>query len=504
MKYKLSFITILLLSIFITGCNNIGVQGGDMISSPKNGKIPIKGTWKITKYKIVNDKIANKTSLDNMIGKEAKFGQNIAFFHEEVVPNPQYKMRKSTSSYYFVYFYKINPKNLGVDMDLMDIITIYSSDKLFYEFIRIDDTTGLMYMEGAFLYLTKTSDEEPKNKDLGFNAKVNKNLQVQKTSSGVLIGLKKERETASSKKHQLDYRTLWISSENNNFDYIYEMPNLVIPRGRGFWNAEVKKNTENNLIKESIVANPIFDDNSAPNNQDSEQNTKTIENKNIFVNENNRIINVMFVGSDYVTAEIIDYSEGNPNIPHIRVIPLDNVTLEEGIKISDIIGQAGKISMDQSAAAALTSANRELREVLEENPKENSFTVSRRNGHWILKGRINSLSPEYSDKYLDYDINMIPPSKLVNYDNLYVTWSKVKDIVPEAIDAYTSPNQDFALIFLDSEILVYKISKGELSESPVRSINIDPKEKVVMAQWTKGDETQKWYKVVKEIGKIVN
>lgn len=504
MKSKLSLIIILLLSIFITGCNSMGVQGGDVISSPKNKKIPIKGTWKITKYKIVNDKIANKTSLDDMIGKEAKFGQDIALFHEEEAINPQYKIRKSTSSYYFIYFYKVNPKNLGINMDLIDIITIYSSDNLFYEFIRIDDSTGLMYMEGAFLYLTKTSDEEPKNNNSGFNDKLNNSIQSQKAASGVLIGLKKERETTNNKKQQSDYRTLWISSENSNFDYIYEMPNLVIPRGKGFWNVEVKKNGENNLVKETIVAYPIFQDNGTPKNQGDEQNINTQENQNIIGNEKNRIINIMFAGNDYLTAEIIDSSKGNPSIPHIRTIPLDNVTLEEGIKISDIIGQAGKISMDQSATTALTSVNKELRDILEESPRENSFTVSRRNGHWILKGKINSPSAEYSDKYLDFDINMIPPSKLVNYDQLYVSWGKIKERVPEAIDAYTSPNQEFALIILDSQILVYKIKKGELWEVPVRSINIDSKEKVVMAQWAKGDEVQKWYKVVKEIGKIVN
>lgn len=503
MKYKLSIIIILVMSLFITGCNIMGIQGGDMISSPKNKKIPIKGTWKIIKYKIVNDKIANKTSLDNMIDKEAKFGKEIAIFHEEVAMNPQYKMRKSSSSYYFIYFYKINPKSLGIDMDLMDIITIYSSDKLFYEFIRIDDNTGLIYMEGAFLYLTKVSDEEPKNKTSGFNFNLSNKIQVQKASSGVLLGLKKERE-ATNGKNECEYRTLWISSENNKLDYIYEMSNLIIPRARGFWKVEVNKNKISSYVRESIVAYPIFDDSTLTEHKSSHEKANTLENYNNIIDEKNRIINIMFLGNDYLTAEIIDYNKSNPALPYIRTIPLDNVSLEEGIKISDIIGQAGKISMEQSATSALTLSSRELREVLEENPKENSFTVARRNGHWILKGRINSLSPEYSDKYLDYDINMIPPSKLVNYDQLNVTWAKIKERIPEAIDAYTSPNQDFALIILDSEILIYMISKGDLSETPIKSIAIDSKEKLVMAQWAKGDETQKWYKVVKDIGKVIN
>lgn len=497
-KYPL---VIVLLSFFLIGCTGIGNQGGDMIASPKNKNIPIKGTWNISKYKIINEKIANKESLDDMIGKEAKFGTNAALFHEEIAVNPQYKSRKSTSSYYFVYFYKVNPKNLGINKDSIDIITIYSSDKLFYEFIRLDENTGIMYMEGAFLYLNRVSTEEPQYDRININPIDKKEEEVKNTSSGVLIGLRKDRLPNDKNKKHSEYRTIWIPWEVGNVEHIYEIPNLLVPRARGFWNVELEQRTAGNTVKESIKAYPIIEDNLSGTGSNGQAGGNVQGNNE--GDGNSRFVNIMFASSDYLTVEIIDSSSGVPNMQRIRALPLDNVELGSGIKISDIIGQPGKLSMDQSAEAALTSINKELREVLEETPREDSFTVARRNGHWILRGRINARSSEYSDKYLDFNINMIPPSKLVNYDQLYVSWNKVKERVPEALDIYTSPNQDFAVILTESEILVYQISKGELSEEPVKRISVDVREKIIMAQWSKGDQMEKWNRFIKDNGKVI-
>ena len=75
---------------------------------------------------------------------------------------------------------------------------------------------------------------------------------------------------------------------------------------------------------------------------------------------------------------------------------------------------------------------------------------------------------------MDYDINLIPPARLVFYDMLSIPWTVIKDKVPGASDAFTSPNGDYAIVVTGSWVLVYTIEADVLSRVPVQKINLLP------------------------------
>ncbi|MCG4584618.1 hypothetical protein L0P56_03845, partial [Anaerosalibacter bizertensis] len=109
----------------------------------------------------------------------------------------------------------------------------------------------------------------------------------------------------------------------------------------------------------------------------------------------------------------------------------------------------------------------------------------------IMKGRINVLE-EDRDLYKDFNIKIIPPKELVMYDELSVSWNEVKHRVPEALDVFTSPNEDIALILTHNNILIYTIDQGKLSKEYIRKIKLNDSEAVVMAEWATGKYIYTW------------
>jgi hypothetical protein len=108
---------------------------------------------------------------------------------------------------------------------------------------------------------------------------------------------------------------------------------------------------------------------------------------------------------------------------------------------------------------------------MDESFEEENFYMQRKNGHWFLKGRLN-----YSNNnvfgYYDFNINLIIPYSLVRYDVLAVPWKDIKDRVPDAIDAFTSPNEDLAVIVSDRRLYIYQINEGRLKYEPLQRLSL--------------------------------
>ena len=93
---------------------------------------------------------------------------------------------------------------------------------------------------------------------------------------------------------------------------------------------------------------------------------------------------------------------------------------------------------------------------------------------------------------------MIPPPEVVSYNTL-MPWTNVKDKVPRALDVYTSPNKDIAIVFTKSEILIYNIHGNELSSYPREKLKLEKGEIAIMTEWATGQYVESWENTFKTV-----
>ncbi|WP_129598388.1 hypothetical protein [Anaerophilus nitritogenes] len=473
---KFFLIVIMVMSVFLQGCIDVKLDVGQSIVPPKNKIIPIRGTWKVEKYKIANEKV-EKAQINEWIGKSAIFHGDYAIFADEISEEPEYKIKSVDAKEYFLYTHKVSDKDLKIKNKKIEIISITSKEKHFYDFIKIDEYTLIVYIDHVFYYLEKISDTtnqvliDNKNK-MNQNGKDLQTKEPDILRSGVLIGLR--TDVVDNTKENEIYRTLWIATKNRKKYPVLEMVNLIVPRKSGFWMIGENRELHDHKVKDQLFAIPI-EKNEKPSYEEQEKVNKDIYRK------------IKFVGNDYVALEYQN------KMKNFQVLLIDHIQGSEGIKLSDVVGKHGKEIYLQSAQGYLnaTRKQKELYEINEEN-----FSLVRRNGHWILKGKINV--GEYEP--LEFNINMFPPYKMVHYDELHVSWNEIKGRVPEAIDAYTSPNKDFAAIVTHEEIYIYLIENKKLALKPMEKIKLQEGEKVVMAEWATAGYVEKWENTLYQIG----
>lgn len=493
---------IYLSSSIFAGCSLKNINATDKISSPSNSLSPINGVWEIKKYKVFN--FGNKTYQQskikpaNLLGSKAAFNKEYAFLIDEICKDPQYKLKEVDANNYFFYTYKVSKEDFDIKEDKIEVISVIYGENLFHEFIKINEKELIVYLDDAFYYLEKIDDDTSKALSKENIEKLQKSKEENPLGkdelrrSGVLIGLRSNtpidyEDTLGSeyKNQSIFYRTLWIGAENGKLRPILETPNLFVPRMSGFWWVGVDAYELNSdHPKDRLFSYPVGKE---------RKDINLIETQ-----EEQSLKRILFVGNDYVAIE--DKSTSNINNDEerssLQIRLIDNIVDNKGIKISDISGEDGKTAMHNSASAFLALQDKETSKRLEKEPREESFALYRRNGHWIVKGRLNSVHPGDSF-YKDYDINIVPPNKMLNYDEFHISWNEVKEKVPEAVDAYTSPNKDLAIIISHNSLYVYRILNGALENMYLKKIALQQGESVVMAEWATGDYMERWEKTLK-------
>ncbi|WZL71664.1 hypothetical protein QBE52_11150 [Clostridiaceae bacterium 35-E11] len=522
-KY-IGFVLFVMINIFfMQGCMDIQLDIGKSIVPPENKRIPIKGTWKVENYKLREENMLSNNSTDNWLGKTAIFDDDSVVFGEENCVNPEYKMKNVIAKDYFLYTYKKNYKDLEVTSENVNVISITSNEKHFYDFIEIKENQLIVYIDDRFYYLTKTSDEtdlfivrkDKVNKIIPNKASLETEPDLLR--SGVVIGLRSLNENTIEEQNEKDtfdqesvYRTLWISARNRKLYPILENPHLLVPRKSGFWTIGVVREEKESYIADEIYAIPMkkaiksdeTEKKHAMGIQDPKESKEKIRYTNIFRK-------ILFVGNDYIISEYSKTSDlignrfkGN-RYNRIQILPMDNMTNKKGMKVSDIVGEEGKEVFMHSAEAYLATLSKSEIENISP-PTENNFTLARRNGHWIMKGRLYYRKPDSPNKFLEFNINMIPPYKLVHYDGLHVPWNKVKEKVPDAVDVYTSPNQDLAIVITKKEIYVYTMKNNVLSNKYLEKIQLRKDESIVMAEWATGSYVEKWQSILDDTAFAIN
>ena len=487
----LAFIVSIL--IIYTGCTAIPLRGSEKVLPPNNKLIPLEGTWKFIDR--LDSDVKNNTP-DPIIDNQVTFKDEEMIFIDDVIKDIRYTAKRVRTEDFFLYQYRTQASDIGIEASEIDIISVSTNTRILYEFAKIDDKTSIVSIEGG-IYLLKSGANDSKNieyqegyiKDTPQEQKKTKDENT--LQSGLLLGLRRLSNLGEDKYGQA-YRTLWIRSENRILYPTYETVELLVPRQIGFWDIGSSLQRIDGYTYEGIYAYP------SPNYGYPHAGKGPIiigvgENVIPSIAKNHKRCSIQFVGNDYIAVEDIDMDdEYRVKERRFRVLPIDNVDSAEGVGISDIVGKSGRDAFINSALYSMEIKGLKNNYIQDTETYEDNFTLSRRNGHWAVRGRLPYKRSDEPSEYLDFDINLIPSEGLISYDELSLPWNTIKRELPGATDAYTSPNEDILVVLDIDNIYIYSVEDGQISNRPLGKINLYEGEEVVMAEWAIGSYVKHW------------
>jgi hypothetical protein len=500
MRYFKILLIIVALTLF-AGCTPSYDETSNKIARPENKEIPLQGKWIVEQPTgTVTEK--SPTDADNKwTGKVFDFNGNSISFDGTDWSNVNYKIRRVNADEYFLHSFTDAIKSLEIKDKEIQVITASSQDKYLYEFIKLDSDRLVVNIDSKFYCLVKApkgySASVGKNKSTD-NANLNiSNNNVKNTVySGLLLGIRipeqMPQKGTDEKLEQYVYKTYWISYIDGKLGNLLWADDIFLPRKDGFWKLGVQKILGEKGIEDIITTNRVSERNQKKPALEAEAVKTSLR------METKMRRTILYVGNDYICTENIE----NTKIPDssatgskklLRTMPVDNVNNTDGIKFSDLAGDNGSIAMEGAISGLLSNSNNNsIKNIIEDNQEEN-FALYRKMGHWFFKGRL-SLATDEPVSYLEFNINLIPPADMVAYDILHVPWELVKDKVPQAVDAYTSPNSDMAVVLTRNSVMIYSIKDKTLEGDPVYKFSIPDGSAVVMAEWATGDYVLNWEK----------
>lgn len=493
-KFK-SFFSVIILALLLSGCSSGALDTVGKIISPNNNLMPIVGRWEIEKALNSDFTEVKNEDKENWTSKILQFSKEYVQVGEELYIEPQFKIKRVATDQYLLYRHKQPAEEYGIRDGEIYVITIAAKDLYSVDAILLDNGKLIIEVEDYILYLNKVSNEVDNSliDKLKENTKDNTDEPINKAPArtGLVIGLK---YTGNDRKGEVEYkyRTLWIGAEDKKLRPVMETEGIFFPRHDGFWRIEMER-----IILENRVED-VFYSYSVLNGSTEELNNLGLDIDKWGDKTGSITRSISYVCNNYVVIESIGeggYASSSDRWKQnsLQLQLVDNLPNLKGIKISDIAGETGVRALNNGRREALYQPDMSIIKLLDRTPQDENYGLFRVAGHWLFKGRLNYESQGVY-KFSNFNINIIPPPEVVFYDDLWVPWTQIKDRVPEAIDAYTSPNKDIAVIVAKDRILIYEINNGALGETPIKKISLKNGETVIMAEWAKGSYMENWEK----------
>ena len=341
-------------------------------------------------------------------------------------------------------------------------------------------------------------------------------------NSGLLIGLGKDDST---------YRTLWISPENDQLKLKSQGDFILVPYGTDFWKIESKNasydgkwETEYNSYDESQKID-IRRISAHPANQSFKWgnfNKKDFVDYRVYEDTNK----LLFVGNKYVCLERYTYEDGGgtlrpwsrniivleinklPQSPSLdargtligeEIDEIDNQVNINRVSIKTILGKNIETTINKLFSEPVTEKEQGRMgspyEEISNSTNEFNWGISRQNSKWVPVIAKQWNYSNASTGWTDYNLKNIPgftlPKSVTTYDELNPSFENIKKVIPNAIDAVSSPTKDMLAVMTNDKLLVYTNPKKGLTKATLE-IKLNGKESLIMAQWATDDNVGKW------------
>lgn len=551
------------ISISMSSCTTEFMDTSSKISAPEIKEVPLQGRWKIERSLSSDSTIKMGDSTNHWIGVIVELGQNSLLLGKDYWEDINYKIKRVNAEEYFLHRIKDTQDKLGIKNGEIFVVSVSAQNKFLYEFVdmsknnknEVTEEEAIINIEDQYFYMKKLSNQisDRSNKQNGgkLSSRAEKAYEASKGgTSGILIGLRgplnpdnTTKDIAENYSQKFRYRTLWISLKDFKLQPVLEAEDIFLPRISGFWKVGVKEKTKDNKTEEFLYAYSIPEG-------ESKKALQLIEWSSFWINKEG-VLNrtILYAGNDYVSIELLgngvllqgneilqrninsgdsnsnnnstanSYSTNNGNsignnnsassnnekwkINMLQTLPVDNIESFKGIKLSDISGENGVLAMKSAIEKLIISSGIKNFSNIDEKGLEENFALFRKTGHWFFKGRVN-FENNSIPSYQDYYINLIPPLRMVAYDELSIPWTYIKDRIPQTVDVYISPDNDIAIVLTRDALYIYDIIEGKLADAPLGKIQLNTGDTVVMAEWATGDYVDRWNNIFIKYNEVKN
>lgn len=490
MKY-IRYLIIVVLVCILSGCSTTNIFSTDNRELLSDDAFEFLGTWEITSYENINEKIDLEKNNDvNILENKVQIGKSSINIFNKIIKNVRYKLKVVDSSYIISYENNLTAGSFIKDDEKLDIISVIDDNLILCELVILDKNNIVLIYKSTLIYLTKLSNEVSiDNNIIGYSGEISVDDRKD-DSEGIMLGIKTPRKKNEDGTYTEEkYRTIWIAYKNNEVTSIYEKDNIIFPRMNGIWELKLKSQIKDSRIKDYFEISSLDGKVVSKIENYSNENTYNIntnyENSNIYKS-------IEFIGNDYIAIQKYIGNEFINEYPIYQIIPVDNINSSNGLSIEEIFSKDIK--------EKYTSEFKETYNNIQEDEVANysnivdytNIKMDRKDGRWILKGKIKSIKENESGK--DFELSIEPNKKLINFNSLVVPWKILKGEIPFMEDSITSPSGEVAIIRYKKTLGIYKLEEGHLTGPPLDSIKIRKNEEIIMTEWCSSSYVEQWEK----------
>jgi hypothetical protein len=281
-------------------------------------------------------------------------------------------------------------------------------------------------------------------------------------------------------------QTLWIASVNGKMQVI-AVDDYVIPRKDGFWRVLPLRSFPPDVVafplaksKDTITAeqkaSPEKKEDQTEGQDQSDQETQPD------LNEVHRQ-EVKFLSPLYISIYTeTEKSEGYSLLQAAeRTGESMLVFADAHLSIPEHVGMR-----DVKPCLALRNEDEDANNYEEYASQQETLGIVRARGKWRYDGSISLRG--FSTNCA---VSLVPPKNIVGQTELFPAWKEIKDVYPDADDAFSSPNRDLLLVFYQNRLMVAPIRQGKVGKPLLR---LEVNGKPVMVEWALGRYVDDWTK----------
>lgn len=472
-KFLLIFFFIIIL---LFGCQ------AKRISEENSGIFNFIGTWRIESVEKLGDKEDDEEDLAYLIGDEIQLDSNKVNILGIYKQNIHYKLKAVRGDYIISYENSLTMNEFMNGREMVDLISIIDKNQIIGEFFLNSDTEMILLYKSNLIKLRRinksTNFDDIKNDVIIGNETQEEEFDAKE---GIMLGIKTPSKEIDEGIYSDDkYRTLWISHDNWKIGNVYEKPNIIFPRLSGIWKLEVNQKNSNGFEYDEFQVGKY----------DEKLKDNTVEKLNLDKSEYKTI---KFVGNDYIAIGKYQGTSFMGNYPIYQIIPVNNINIENGLQIDDIFTGIEKEKYLEEFQREINSLSQEQLEQLNiSSINYNNLAIERRIGRWMFVA--NLLPKDMNEAGESFKISILPDSRFINYNSLYMSWKALKQQLGFFKDVFISPLGKIALVQFYDYIAIYKIENGNLITEPLEMIPIGENDEIIMSEWSSGSYVEQWEK----------